>query len=312
MKQTFIGIDIAKAQLDLYETAGHRHIQFENTKTGIKQCVSCLKTLSPSLIVLENTGGYELELVLALEKTVLPFSVVNPRWVRDFGRATGRLAKTDCIDAALLAEYGKRLNPSCHVPQTPQSRLMKALTKRRHQLLSMKTAESNRREHSRERDIARSIAGVIKMLDRQIANVERRLRSLIETQPELQHKMQIMTSIPGIAETTATMLITEVPELGQISRRQIAALIGVAPINRDSGTFRGRRMTGGGRYLVRTRLFMPTLVVCRHNPHLRNFYMRLLKNGKTKMTAIIATMRKLLAIINTMIAKDQSWNPETT
>jgi len=308
--KTFVGIDIAKAHVDLFDTVTQTHVQFKNDPEGISECTDYLGTLDPHLIVMENTGGYETSLAVALQSAGLPVAVINPRLARDFGRASGRLAKTDRIDAMLLANYAATMNP----PQRPlgdrKSRLMKALVARRHQLLQMRTAEYNRREHSHDKAIARSIGAVIKTFDRELKKIEEQLRTLISASEELHRRVQSLISVPGIAETTATMLVTEIPELGQLNRRQIAALIGVAPINRDSGSFRGKRMTGGGRRRVRARLFMPTLVACHHNPVLKEFYQRLLEQGKSKMTALTAVMRKLITILNTMIAKKESWNPK--
>lgn len=310
MNYTFVGIDVAKAHLDLYDNITKRHVRYSNTPTGIKQCVTYLKSLTVALVVVENTGGYEQNLVCALEITEIPISVVNPRRVREFGRARGRLAKTDRIDALLLADYGATMNPPRHMIRSHFSRLMKALVARRHQLVRMRTAEYNRREHIYDKSIARNINAVVKVLDRELSKIELQLRGLIKKQSELNKKRRLLMSIPGIGETTAIMLLTEMPELGQVNRRQIAALAGVAPINRDSGIFRGKRMTGGGRRTVRSRLFMPMLAVCRFNPKLKKFYQRLVDNGKTKMTALTATLRKLLTIINIMMAKGEMWNTE--
>lgn len=311
MNKPYVGIDVAKAHVDLYNTTTRRHIRFENSPDGIKECTRYVLSLKAQLIVLENTGGYETDLALSLQTAGLPTAVVNPRRVRDFGRAVGRLAKTDRIDAMLLADYASALQPSPQQLPDRQSRQMKALVARRHQLLQIRTAELNRREHSRDKAVAGSIKSVIAMLDREVDKIERRVHDLINATPALKRKLQALMSVPGIAETTATMLITDVPELGQLNRRQIASLIGVAPINRDSGSFRGKRMTGGGRRLVRTRLYMPTVVACHHNPPIQAFYQRLLQRGKTKMTALVAAMRKMLTILNTMIAKGESWNTKT-
>jgi transposase len=305
----YVGIDIAKAHLDAYDTETGCHIRFENNRDGIRQCVKHLNSLEPQLIVLENTGGYELDLVIALQDAALPVAVVNPRQVRSFGRATGRLAKTDQIDAALLAQYASAMKPPRRAIRDRYSLTVKALVARRQQLIRMRIAETNRREHCRDREIAHSINAVVKTIERELEKVQKRLIDLVRQEPEHAAKLQALTSVPGIGDTTAIMLLSEVPELGKLNRRQIAALIGVAPINRDSGTFRGKRMTGGGRQTVRNRLYMPTVVACHHNPVIRLFYQRLLQNGKTKMTALVAAMRKLLTIINTIIAKGEKWNP---
>lgn len=310
--KTFVGIDIAKAHVDLFDTITETYRQFKNHSEGISQCTDYLVSLDPQLIVMESTGGYETSLAISLQSAGLPVAIINPRRARDFGRASGRMAKTDRIDAMLLANYAAKMKP----PERPlgdrKSRLMKALVARRHQLLQMRSAEKNRSEHSHDKAIARSITAVIKMFDRELKKIEKQLQEFINTSTELNQRVQTLISVPGIGVTTATMLVTEVPELGQLNRRQIAALIGVAPINRDSGSFRGKRMTGGGRRRVRARLFMPTLVACHHNPILKNFYQRLLEQGKSKMTALVAVMRKMLTILNTMLAKNEHWNPKLT
>jgi len=304
----FVGIDVAKAHVDVHVSG--RGVRWSNDRAGIRRCVKRLEALPPELIVLESTGGYERDLVVALEEASLPVVVVNPRQVRNFGRATGRLAKTDRIDAQLLAQYAATIRPEQRPLPDRRSREMQALVARRGQLVKMRTAEFNRREHAHDQVIARSLTAVINTLDRELSKVEQELAALIKQQPELQRKLQALLSVPGIGPTTAAMLITEVPELGHLNRRQIAALIGVAPINRDSGSFRGKRMTGGGRQAVRTRLYMPTVVAYHHNPALKPFYERLVNKGKTKMTALVATMRKLLSIINAMLAKGETWNPK--
>jgi transposase len=308
----FVGIDVAKAHVDMHVSSSSRATRWLNNGSGIRKCVKRLVVLQPELIVLESTGGYERDLAVALDAASLPVVVVNPRQVRDFGRAKGRLAKTDRIDAQLLAEYAATMDPERRGIPDGHRRTMQALVARRRQLVKMRTAESNRCEHAHDKAIKCSLGAVIKRLDGELVKIERRLADLIAERPELQDKMRHLLSVPGIGETTATMLITEVPELGELNRRQIAALIGVAPINRDSGSFRGKRMTGGGRQAVRTRLFMPTVVACHHNPVLKRFYQRLLQNGKTKMTALVAVMRKLLVILNTMMARGESWNPKLT
>jgi transposase len=308
--ESFVGIDVAKSYLDLYDSATNRHVRFENNRAGIKKCISLLVSLMPELIVLENSGGYETELAIALEEASLPAAVVNPRRVRDFGRSIGQLAKTDKIDASLLARYAASVKPPRQKVGDHRSRQMKALVARRRQLVKMRTAEINRMEHVRDRVIARSINAVIRTIERELTKVEQQLEDIVKQSPESQQKMKIAVSVCGIGVTTATMLLTEVPELGRLNRRQIAALIGVAPINRDSGKFRGKRMTGGGRRDVRTRLYMPTVVACNHNPVIKQFYKRLIDNGKPKMTALVAAMRKLLVILNTIVAKGELFNPK--
>lgn len=306
----FVGIDIAKGHFDLYDQGADHAERYEYTSDGVRRCVAYLVNRVPSLVVMESTGGYEMALAVAMSEAGLPVAVINPKRVRDFARAVGKLAKTDRIDARVLAEYAATLQP---VPQgvwDGQTRAIKALVARRNQLLGMRTAESNRKEHCGDRMIAKSITAVIRTLQKEISKVEAELRDQITRTPDLKQKADQLKSVPGIGETTALMLIAEVPELGRLNRRQIASLIGVAPINRDSGTFRGKRMTGGGRRTVRTKLYMPVVVAIHHNPPLKRFYDRLRAAGKPTLTALVATMRKLITMLNVMIANNQTWNPK--
>jgi transposase len=309
--ERFVGIDVAKETFDLCILPEGTLQHQENNPKGVRLTVEALKALNPTLIVMEATGGYETLLAAELQAANLPVAIVNPRRIRDFARACGRMAKTDRIDARTIAEFAATLRPPVQGLLDRQSRQMKALVARRRQLIEIRVSEANRMEHASEKAISQSLLRILKTLDRETQKIETQLRDQLAQMPELQSKAQLIQSIPGIAETTATMLVTEVPELGRLNRRQIAMLMGVAPINRDSGTLRGKRMTGGGRRQVRTRLFMPTLVAIRHNPVIRSFYERLLKAGKTKMVAVIACMRKLLVILNSLVAKNQSWKPKT-
>jgi len=305
---TYVGIDIAKHHFDLAVEGQSNVQQCHNDLKGIRHCVKRLVELKPELIVMEPTGGYEIPLVAELQAAGLPVAVVNARQIREFARAAGQLAKTDKLDAQIIARFAAVLQPPAQEALDQQTLAMKALVARRHQLVQMHTAETNRMEHARDKVIIRSIRTILKTLQRQMDDIHRQIRDHIDSQPELKRKQEQLESVPGIGETTASLLLTELPELGRLNRRQIAALVGVAPINRDSGTYRGKRMTGGGRCHLRARLFMPTLVATRHNPTIRNFYQRLVANGKAKMTALIAAMRKLLTILNVMIARNETWN----
>lgn len=305
-----VGIDVAKGHVDVYDRESQRYSRFTNDRGGISRCVKQLVKVAPRLIVVESTGGYEMDLVVALDEASLPVVVVNPRQVRDFGRALGQLAKTDQIDAKLLADYAAMVRPSRRPLSDARQRQLKALVARRRQLVKMRTAELNRREHVRVKTISRSIAATIRTFDRELKLIQQELAQLVDQSEELQAKMRLLVTVPGIKHTTATMLLTEVPELGQLNRRQLAALTGVAPMNRDSGNFRGKRMTGGGRHEVRTGLYMPMVCACTHNPVIKHFYQRLVTKGKLKMTALVAAMRKMLTILNTMIAKGEPWNPK--
>jgi transposase len=308
--ENYIGIDVAKQTFDLCCLYQEKIRQFENNTTGIRKAARMLRSLNPKLVVMEATGGYEAMLAAELHLAGLPVAVVNPSRIRNFARANGQLAKTDKLDATIIALFAAKMQPPAQEQIDRNSRLMKALVARRGQLIRLRTAENNRREHVFDKTIAQSLNRMLRTIDLEIQKVEQSIQKQLANMPELKAKAQIVDSAPGIGETTAAMLVTEVPELGRLNRRQIAMLIGVAPINRDSGTFRGKRMTGGGRRGVRTRLFMPTLVAVRHNPVIRRFYQRLLRKGKTKMTAIIACMRKLITILNIMVRRNQAWNPK--
>ena len=307
---TYAGIDIAKHGLDLAFEPKRKVQHFDNNAKGIKQCCKLLVQRRAELIVMEPTGGYEVALLLRLQAAGLKVAVVNARRIREFARALGQLAKTDKLDAQIIAHYGAVLKPEPQEPLDQQSRTLKAIVARRHQLVRMHTAEVNRLEHACDTEVTQSVNAVLKTLEDQIEKAEQQIAKQIQSQPELKKKTEQLQTTPGIGTTTASLLVTELPELGRLNRRQVAALVGVAPINRDSGTYRGKRMTGGGRRDLRARLFMPTLSAIRFNPAIGNFYRRLLGKGKAKMTAVIAAMRKLLTILNLMIAQNQSWDPE--
>lgn len=303
-----IGIDVSKARLDVHVLNSKRDLQFDNNAEGIKKCCKLCLEVKPELVVLEATGGYEYAAAAQLSATGLPVAIVNPRRVRDYAKAAGFTAKTDKIDAKVIALYAARCKPMAQGVIDDNSRKLKALTSRRHQLLDMRTAENNRMEHAIDKEISRSLTRSINMINKEIEKIDKQIGEHIDNMPELKEKADKLKSVPGIGDTTAAMLISELPELGTFNRRQIASLVGVAPINRDSGTFRGKRMTGGGRKNVRNRLFMPTLVAIRHNPPLRKYYRRLVdEKGKTKMVAVVAAMRKLLCIMNVMLKNNQQW-----
>jgi transposase len=310
MMKKHVGIDISKKFFDLHILEEGKDMHFEYTPEQIKQCVKLLLNNDVELIVMEATGGYELELACALQAAGLAIAIVNPRRIRDFAKAAGKMAKTDKLDAAIIALYGATLEPPKKAIIDANTCKLKALVARRNQLVAMRSSENNRMEHSRDKEIARSIKTVVKTIEREIEKVEKEIENHIQQRPELKQKAELLKSVPGIGETTAFMLVTELPELGNANKKEIAALVGVAPMNRDSGLFRGKRMTGGGRCDIRARLFMPILVAIKYNTVIRKFYEHLLNEGKTKMTAIVAAMRKLLVILNTMIKNNQKWSPK--
>jgi transposase len=310
MMKNCVGIDISKKSFDVHILNGNKDLHFEYTDEQIKEFQKILTQIKPELIVMEATGGYERKLASQLQAGGLPVSIVNPRRIRDFAKATGRMAKTDKIDAGIIALFGAMLEPPQKDVIDANALKMKALVSRRDQLIGIRTAENNRMEHADDKVIARSIKAVIKAIEKEIEKVEKQIGDHIDQMPELKRNTELLKSVPGIGDTTASMLVVELPELGKANRKQIAALVGVAPMNRDSGMFQGKRMTGGGRRNVRARLFMPTLVAIRHNPVIRKFYLNLIDQGKAKMTAVVAAMRKLLVILNTMVKNNQKWSPK--
>jgi transposase len=307
-----VGIDIAKRSFDLHILEDKKDMHCQYTPENVETCVEMLTKMPVELVVTEATGGYEIPLVIALQTAGIPVAVVNPRRIHDFAKAAGVGAKTDKIDAKTIARFAAVMQPPAHKKITANDQILRALVARRNQLIGIRTMEKNRKEHVADKIVARSIDTIIKTIEKEIAKVDKQITDRIEKQPELKEKAKLLTTVPGIADTTAAMLVVELPELGRVNKKEIAALMGVAPMNRDSGMFRGKRMTGGGRRTVRARLYMPTLAAIRHNPVIRKFYQHLCEQGKAKMTAVVAAMRKLLVILNTMVKKNQAWNPKMT
>jgi len=310
MSQTFVGIDVAKHHLDVHLWPQGRGLRVDNDDAGIAQLQAKLATLPLERIVVESTGGYENLLVAELHAAGLPVVRVNPRQVRDFARATGRLAKTDRIDAQLLARFAQDIRPPRRAELDPSLRQIQELVTRRRQLVALRQAELNRTEHATQRLICRSIQCLLKALDAQIQLVEHAIATCINNSPICQRRAAIIQSVPGLGECTAAVLVAQLPELGALNRRQAAALVGVAPLNRDSGMLRGKRTTGGGRARLRKALYMPTLVAIRYNPDIKAFYQRLLANGKAKMTALVACMRKLVLLVNVLVRENRTWSPK--
>lgn len=307
----YVGVDVAKETLEVALGPSGAVQSFANDTEGHDALVAVLKKHTVALIVLEATGGYERGLALALQEAGLPLAIVNPRQARDFARALGYLAKTDRIDARALAELAGVLDrhPDREklvklLPDAEQ-RQLQALMARRRQLVSMLGSERNRLATS-HKVARRSIQAIIKALKRQLEDIEGELARHIAYQHA--DLAALLSSVTGVGKTTVATLIADVPELGQLSRREISALIGVAPLARDSGLFRGKRTTFGGRAQVRCTLYMATLVATRHNPIIKRFYDRLVAAGKAKKVAIVACMRKLLTILNAMVKSGKPWN----
>lgn len=306
----FAGIDVAKDALDLHVLPHNSCQHFSNSPADIQQLVAKLLELKPDLIVMEATGGYERLVAAELAGAGLWVAVVNPRQVRDFARATGKLAKTDRIDAQVLAMFAQAIQPPARPVPDERAQQIKDLVARRRQLLDMHAAESNRLEHALSKAVHQSIQAILAAVGAQLDDTDKLIAAAIEQSPVYLEKAALLKSVPGVGPATVCQLLANLPELGQLNRRQIAALAGLAPMNDDSGKRGGYRCIRGGRGDVRKTLFMATLVASRHNPRIRQHYQHLLASGKKKMVALTACMRKLLTILNTMLAKNQPWRTQ--
>jgi transposase len=307
-QEVFVGIDVSKARLDwgIYPEDERARPSCANDEAGRRQLAEMLLALQPTLVVMEATGGLEAPLAALLATAGIKVAVVNPRQVRDFAKALGVLAKTDRIDAQVLARFGQAIRPQVRALKSEELTELEATLTRRRQLVEMITAESNRRASAQPR-IARQIDKHVAWLAKQLEDANDDLDKMIRNSPIMQHKAQIMTSVPGVGKVTVTTLLAELPELGELSGRQISGLAGVCPFSRDSGTMRGRRSIWGGRRSVRAVLYMASLVACRHNPVIRAFYQRLLAAGKPKKVALVACMHKLLITLNAMLKTGTPW-----
>ena len=304
---SFIGIDIAKTQLDLAVHGAGAPWQVAYDSAGLNQVVTQLRTLAPTLIVVEATGGLETRLVSALLATSLPVAVVNPRQVRAFAHAAGILAKTDRLDAQVLAQFAATMQPTPRPQPDAATQQLSAVLARRQQVVDMLTAEKNRLSQQLESALRKRLRAHITWLTKELERTEQELTQLIQQSPAWRAQDELLQSAKGVGPVFSQTLLAEVPELGQLNRKQMAALIGVAPFNRESGGYRGKRRIWGGRARVRAVLYMGALVATRHNPVIKAFYERLLAAGKEKKVALTACMRKLLTILNAMIKQQTKW-----
>ncbi len=304
----YVGIDVSKHQLDVAVRPSGATRTVRNDEAGLHELVSWLGPLPLALLVLEATGGLEVPVASALAAAGLPTVVVNPRQVRDFARATGRRAKTDRLDAHVLAHFAEAVRPEPRALPNAQAQELAAVLLRRRQLVEMLTAEKNRLAQAVRR-LRPQIQAHIEWLQQQLGDLDRQLAELIRSSPVWREKEDWLRSTPGVGPVLATTLLAHLPELGTLSRQQIATLVGVAPLNRDSGTLRGRRAVWGGRAHVRTVLYMGTLVAVRHNPVIAAFHRRLLEAGKAPKVALTACMHKLLTILNAMLKHRTHWAP---
>ncbi len=309
MEQRFVGIDVAKDRLDVHVRPSGEAFAVARDGEGLMALIERLRALEPALIVLEATGGFETTVAAAVAGAGLPLAVVNPRQIRDFARAIGQLAKTDALDAAAIARFAAAVRPEPRPLPDDQTRLLAELVARRRQIIEMMTAERNRRSHLSRPRLIKGLDRHLAGLQKDLSEIEQEIDTTIRGTPAWRECEDLLISVPGVGPTLARTLLADVPELGKLDRKQIAALIGVAPINRDSGTLRGRRTTWGGRAKVRAALYMAALVASRHNPVLAAFYNRLLVAGKPKKLALTAVMRKLLVILNAMLRDKRQWQP---
>lgn len=310
-KEHFVGIDVAKDWFDVAVLGEKNAAQFTSTRSGIAKLVKRMKVLNPMLIVVEATGGYEEDLVLALFEAGLPVALVSPQRVRQYARAKGRLAKTDQLDAQILAEYGQKIQPRLFVGKCEERKQLSALVGRRNQLNAMIQAEKNRLR-TQSGSIRSSLEQVIVCLETQLHEMEQEIRTLLQQHTDLQAQEKLLRTAKSIGPVTAATLLADLPELGQLDRQEIAALVGVAPMNADTGRKRGYRKTKGGRPDVRRALYMSTLTAIRYNPVLKPQYEQLLKRGKLKKVAITACMRKMLTILNAMMRDQQPFRYPAT
>jgi len=302
----YVGIDVSKSSLEVAVRPTDERWRVANDERGIEQISSHLRELGPALIVLEATGGLEVPLASALACAQQPVAVVNPRQVRDFARATGKLAKTDLLDAQVLAHFAEAVCPEPRPVPDERLQALSALLARRRQVMEMLTMERNRL-HSARREVRERIKEHIAWLQKELESLDQDLSRSLRALPLWREQDDLLRSVPGVGRVTSLTLLAELPELGQLNRKQIAALVGVAPLNCDSGVLRGRRTIWGGRSQVRSALYMAALVATRHNPVIAAFYQRLCGAGKEKKVALVACMRKLLTILNAIVKHRTPW-----
>src|SRR3954466_14934422 len=308
-----VGIDVAKAELVVSIVPSAERFTVANDERGVRTLVERLRAIGPTLIVLEATGGYELLGVAALAAATLPVVVVNPRQVRDFAKATGQLAKTDRIDADILARFADVVRPTVRPLVDEAAQELEALLTRRRQLLEMLQAERNRTGQvfgKGKRLVKKSLKAHISYLERELRMTDTDLGAMIKASPVWRERDELLQSVPGVGPVLSRTLLADLPELGRLSRREIAKLVGVAPLSRDSGTMRGRRFVQGGRATVRAVLYMAALVATKRNPAIRAFYRRLVAAGKPKKLALVACMRKLLTMLNTIVRTRVPWSAD--
>jgi transposase len=309
MNEVFVGVDVSKDRLDVHVRPSGESFAMARDGVGIAALAERLVGLAPTLVVMEATGGFETIVAAGLAAAGLPLAVVNPRQIRAFAQALGLKAKTDALDAAAIARFAEAVRPEPRPVADAEAQALGELVARRRQLVETMTAERNRRRQLTRPRLIKGVDRVLKVLQQELSQLESDIDDAVRGSPVWRETAELLTSVPGVGDTTARTLIAELPELGRLNRREIAALAGLAPFNRDSGNFRGKRAIAGGRASVRTALFMASLVACRHNPTLKAFSDRLRAAGKAPKQAIVAVARKLLTILNAIIRQQKPWQP---
>ena len=306
-QEVHVGIDVSKRTLDVCLLPEGESFVLTNDQEGVDQLLSHLEGVSPELVVVEATGRFERLAATSIASAGIAVAVVNPRQARDFAKAIGQLAKTDKIDAFVLARLARAVEPSPSVLPDAETRLLQAILARRRQLLSMLTAENNRLQMAREEALAKRIRAHMKWLEKEISRTDSDLQEAIEASASFKENESLLRSVPGVGPVLARTLLAELPELGKLTHKRLCALVGVAPFNRDSGQRRGKQEVWGGRASVRAALYMGALVATRHNPTIKGFYKRLVAAGKPKKVALVACMRKLLTILNALMRDHAVW-----
>jgi transposase len=311
--EAYAGVDVSKGRLEVCVRRGRQAREGEhafgvsNDPAGMQTLLGSLLAERPALVILEATGGLERPVAAALAAAELPIAVVNPRQARDFARATGRLAKTDRIDAQILARFAQAVRPAPRPIPEEEVQALAEITARRRQLVGMLTAENNRLGAATTKLVRKRLQAHVRWLEKELSRTDRDLEEAINESPTWRENEELLRGVPGVGPVVARTLLAELPELGSLPPKQLAALVGVAPLNRDSGAFRGRRAVWGGRTTVRAPLYMGALVATRHNPQIKEFYERLLSAGKPRKVALVACMRKLLIILNAMLKNRTPW-----
>ena len=307
MDAVFVGIDVSKDRLDVHVRPGEQTFVVTRDGKGLHELVERLRSVEPSLVAVEATGGFETVVAAAIAGAQLPLVVVNPAQVRHFAQAVGKRAKTDPIDAAVIARFAEAVKPEPRALPDEAARLLAELVSRRTQIIEMLVAERQREKRASAERVRKSLARHIRMLEKELPEVDRDIDTMVRGSPVWRAKEDLLVTFPGVAQTITRSVLAELPELGRLTRRQIASLVGIAPFTRQSGKWKGKSMIGGGRPAVRSALYMAALSAIRCNPVMREFYQRLLARGKPKMVALIAVARKVLTVLNAMIRDNRPW-----